>query len=169
MTNEWNFKSEAGTVIFDHTSGIVLLTASKRKIETKDVFSRDWVEIDGIDPYLPPDRAVKVSDLELTFYSVGHKNTNPQKVDQFWRTLVNSGVVQFYDDITKRSIKLVLESIEEITNTESGLKNMIHFKLKFTSVAPLTGVPMVFVPLTSDSLKDSQTKTVNSKNPNDNI
>lgn len=128
----WTIKNASGTVLYRSGNEANLLKCKTATTEAKEYYSRDWIEKNGADVYLPPARAIKAKDVTFDFFVFLPEANANAFVHNMWNILFSAGKLLFEDLAGNRTIRLFLTKFEEIDSKISGGKKYIQFKLTGT-------------------------------------
>lgn len=128
-------KQQSGTdfVDIETTYGVVIFNINGLyDTEAKDYYSYDWAKEDGVDVYVPLDRKVKSSQIEMRGYV--YDEDAMTKYITFRDFLLAGAICTFYDDIRLLEASIVLEKmLIEVERPRDG-KSFVQFKMTFTNI-----------------------------------
>lgn len=137
----FNSATESG-VIANTWNNAIVLSAPMTDQKTQDYFSREWVEEDGIDVYIPNARKRKSAKNEIEMLIYEQSNTAISNLNTIIDKLNSWGVFEYYDNYNRVLKRLVYDGYDTILNRARDVdvsgtkisKRVIHFKINCTNV-----------------------------------
>lgn len=110
--------------------------------ELKDIPSRDWLDENGDDEYIPDSPCYKAYELECSFVYIGdNKNANTQ-IKSFIKYLAEGGAFKFYDTYTQigRTNVRYLKYSEDVLYRRDNEKDIVVFNVTLKVNDPITDI-----------------------------
>ena len=129
----YNTLTDSG-VLSSKWNGAIVLSAPLTDEEYQGYFTREWVENEGIEVYLPNSKKHKASknDIKLLIYT-SDKKAIKAFVD-ITEKLNGWGVFEYYDNYNKGLKRLVYEGYTIIKDMQRDGNRVIHFKIKCNNI-----------------------------------
>lgn len=138
-----------GSLLSQWNNATVLYALATEE-QAQDYFTRQWIEEDGVEVYIPSAKKLKPAknDIEMLIY------TQDKRALRSFVTLVRQlnewGVFEYYDNYHKGLKRLVYEGFEMVKDMERDGMRVMHFKLKCNNILgydnknfnPSTGLPL---------------------------
>lgn len=129
----YNSATNSGTLLSKWFDAIVL-SAPLTDEEYQQYFTREWVENEGVEVYLPNSKKHKASknDIEMLIYTTDKKAV--RAFNDITQALNAWGVFEYYDNYNKGLKRLVYEGFTIIKDMQRDGNRVIHFKIKCNNI-----------------------------------
>lgn len=112
--------------------------------EIKDIPSRDWLDENGNDEFVPDEPCYKAYEMDCEFVFIGAEGTANKQIKSFLTYLAEEGQFKLYDNYTKigRTNVRYVKYSEDILFRQDGNNDIVVFAVTLQVNDPITDITL---------------------------